>query len=65
MADRPTVTIDGTDYPLDKLSVDAKKQLESLNLVDRKIFDFQQEIAIMQTARIAYSRALIEALPKS
>jgi hypothetical protein len=65
MADQPTVTIDGMDYPLDKLSVEAKKQLESLNLVDRKILDFQQEIAIMQTARIAYSRALIKALPKS
>ena len=65
MADQPTVTIDGIDYPLDKLSLEAKKQLESLNLVDRKIFDFQQEIAIMQTARIAYSRALVEALPKS
>ena len=65
MADQPTVTIDGIDYPLDKLSVEAKKQLESLNLVDRKIFDFQQEIAIMRTARIAYSRALVEALPKS
>jgi hypothetical protein len=64
MADEPKVTIDGIDYPLANLSVEARKQLESLNLVDRKIVDSQQEIAIMQTARIAYSRALVAALPK-
>ena len=64
MADENTVTIDGTDYPLDKLSLEARKQLESLNLVDRKLSELQQDAAIMQTARIAYSRALLEALPK-
>jgi hypothetical protein len=64
MADEPKVNIDGIDYLLNNLSVEARKQLESLNLVDRKIVESQQEIAIMQTARIAYIRALVAALPK-
>ena len=64
MTDEPTVVIDGTVYPLEQLSLEARKQLESLNLVDRKIYELQQELAIMQTARIAYSRALVVTLPK-
>ncbi len=53
MADQPTVTIDGIDYTLAKLSFEAKTQLESLNIVDRKLVDYPQQIAIMQTAHIA------------
>lgn len=64
MTDEPAVTIDGTVYTIEQLSLEARKQLESLNLVDRKIYELQQELAIIQTARIAYSRALVVALPK-
>jgi predicted DNA-binding protein (UPF0251 family) len=56
---------DGIEYPLDRLSLEARKQLESLKLVDQKISENQQEIAIMQTARITYSRALVAALAKN
>ncbi len=59
MANEPTITIDGIEYPLDRLSLEARKQLESLNLVDQKISENQQEIAIMQKTSIAYSRALV------
>ena len=61
MANELTVTIDGIEYPLDRLSLEARKQLESLKLVDQKISANQQEIAIMQKTRIAYSRALVSA----
>ena len=59
MANEPTITIDGIEYPLDRLSLEARKQLESLNLVDQKISENKQEIAIMQKTSIAYSRALV------
>ena len=65
MTDEPKVTIDGKEYLLDSLSDDAKGQLGSLNLVDRKLADLQQEIAIMQTARNAYAQALAAALQKN
>ena len=48
-----TVTIDGFDYPIDALSENAKAQLVSL----------QEELAILQTARIAYANALKQELP--
>jgi hypothetical protein len=56
--DTPTVTIDGKAYPLDTLSDTAKAQLASLQNVNLRIQDIQQEMAILQTARIAYANAL-------
>jgi len=58
-----TVTIDGKDYVLDSLSEKAKQDLASLNLVDQKISQNKQELAILQTARNAYARSLAEQLP--
>ena len=64
MTDQPTVNIDKKDYLIEELSDDAKSQLGSMNLVDQKIVILQQEVAIMQTARNAYARALAAALPQ-
>jgi hypothetical protein len=64
MADKPKVTIDNKDYLIENLSDDAKSQLSSINVVDQKITSLQQEVAIMQTARNAYARALVAALPQ-
>jgi hypothetical protein len=64
MADQPKVTIDNKDYLIEDLSDDAKNQLSSINVVDQKITSLQQEVAIMQTARNAYARALAAALPQ-
>jgi hypothetical protein len=64
MDDQPKVTIDDKDYLIEDLSDDAKNQLSSMNVVDQKITSLQQEIAIMQTARNAYARALTAALPQ-
>ncbi len=54
----PTISIDNTDYDLDTLSDAAKAQLASLQVVDRRIAGLQEELAIHQTARIAYANAL-------
>ena len=59
-----TVSIDGKNYTLDALSDQAKIQLAGLQSADQKLAQLQQDMAIMQTARMAYARALAEALPK-
>lgn len=60
----PTIKIDDKDYDLDKLSTEAKAQLTSLQVCDQEIQRLQAQLAIAQTARMAYARALGEALPK-
>ena len=57
------ITIDGADYDLDTLSAEAKAQLASLQIVDRRIASLQEELAIHQTARNAYAAALKALLP--
>jgi len=46
------------------LSKEAKAQLDSIVMCDRKLTELQSEAAIIQTARNAYSAALNELLPK-
>ncbi len=61
-SDTASVTIDGKDYAIDTLSDGAKGQLISLQAVDRRIAGVQEELAILQTARIAYGNALKQEL---
>jgi uncharacterized protein involved in exopolysaccharide biosynthesis len=60
----PTIKIDDKDYDLDSLSAEAKAQLEMLAATDQKMRELQRDMAIAQTARNAYARALAELLPK-
>lgn len=64
MSDKPNgkVTIDGREYAVSDLPQAALDQLASINIVDRKIAEVQQELSILQTARNAYGQALAEAL---
>ena len=57
------VTIDGKEYDTDTLSDEAKKQMMSIQICDQRIQMLQRELAITQTARIAYADALKAALP--
>lgn len=59
-----TITIDGKEYELEKFSDAAKAQLVSLRVSDQKIAELQRDLAIAQTARNAYAKALSELLPK-
>jgi len=61
----PKMTIDGQEYDTEDFSEEAKAQLLSIQVVDRKIADLNADIAIMQTARNTYAKALSELLPKS
>ena len=57
------ITIDNKQYDLDNLSDDAKAQLASIQFVDSEIARLQAKAAALQTARLAYSKALQAALP--
>ena len=57
-----TITIDGKEYDTDTLSDETKVQLGSLQYVDSELARLQAQAAALQTARIAYGRALKETL---
>ncbi len=59
----PTIKIDNIDYDTDKLSEEAKAQLVSLQFCDQELARLQAQAAAYQTARMAYARAMKEALP--
>jgi hypothetical protein len=61
----PTLTIDNKQYDTDALSDSAKAQLTSLQVTDQEIQRLNIQLAIAQTARNAYARALSELLPKT
>ena len=64
MTQEQVIKIDGKDYPADSLSDEAKNQLMNVRVADQKIVALQQDLAMLQTARNAYAKALAEALPK-
>ena len=59
----PTITIDNKHYDLDTLSDEAKAQLASLQFCDQELQRLQAQAAAYQTARMAYAKALNDALP--
>jgi hypothetical protein len=58
------ITIDGTEYNTADLSENARNQVINLRVTDQEIVRLQQQLAIFQTARTAYARALNDELPK-
>jgi hypothetical protein len=59
----PTITIDNREYETDTLSDEAKAQLLSLQFCDQELARLQAQAAAIQTARMAYAKALQAALP--
>jgi hypothetical protein len=59
----PTINIDNVEYDTDKLSDEAKAQLVSLQFCDQELARLQAQTAALQTARMAYAKALQAALP--
>ena len=52
------ITVDGMDYLINELSDIAKEQIANLNFVDIQLQQKQNELAVSDTARIAYTNAL-------
>jgi|TARA_B110000196_G_C20759112_1_gene481322 hypothetical protein len=59
-----TITIDDKEYDTDNFSKEAVAQLGSLQTADNEIARLNSLLAIAQTARNAYARALTELLPE-
>ena len=58
-----SISIDGVDYDAAKLSPEALAQLGSIRFVDQELERLQARVAVLQTARLAYAKALKELLP--
>ena len=58
----PTITINNQPYDTDTLQDAAKQQVQMLALTDAEIKRLQAQLAIAQTAKNAYARALAEAV---
>jgi len=58
-----TIKIDDKEYDVASLSDEAKNQLTSIQFVDSELARLQAKAAALQTARMAYSKALQTALP--
>ncbi|MDF3886721.1 DUF6447 family protein [Cupriavidus basilensis] len=56
------VTINGTNYTTAKLSAEAHAQVLNIQVVDAEVARLQQQLAIAQTARSAYSAVLLNAV---
>jgi len=54
----PTFQFDGKTYDTDEISEDAKRTIASLGFIEERIQQKRNELAIADTARIAYTRAL-------
>ena len=52
------ITIDGKTYDTDTLSQEVKGQLAAIHQCDQKINSWNMDVAIAQTARIAYATEL-------
>jgi hypothetical protein len=64
MATKDTVKINDKEYQLADLSSEAKAQLTNLRVCDAELQRLKAQIAITETAKAAYGRALTDALPK-
>jgi len=56
--DKSKLTFDGKEYTIEDLSEGAKQQVLNIQFVDERIQQINNELAIADTARIGYSRAI-------
>lgn len=64
MSNDKKITIDGVEHLLSDLSESAQAQLLNINFVDTQLQQLRNELAISDTARIAYTNALKRELSK-
>ncbi|XOY56726.1 MAG: hypothetical protein ACMUJK_03030 [Rhodobacterales bacterium] len=58
------ITLDGTEYDTDSLSVNGKAQLASIQFLQVQMQNLRNEIAAYQTARAGYAAILKAELEK-
>lgn len=64
-AETGKLIFDGNEYPFDKLSEEARNNILNLQGCDHEIGRLKVQMAIAQTARMAYAAALKQALAQS
>ena len=57
------ITIDKKEYDFETLSDECKAQLASLQFVEQVLARLQAQSAVLQSARVAYAKALQTSLP--
>jgi len=57
------ITIDGVAYEMDALTDTARQTVRSLQFVQERLQQRRNELAVADTARMAYERALKRSLP--
>ena len=58
MSEKETITMDGTDYNIADLTEEGKALVESLKFVEQEINQTQARLAVLNTAKTAYSASL-------
>lgn len=58
------ISINGKDYAVEDLSDEAKNQIQAIRFTDAEIQRLQALLAVAQTARASYAKALSEGLAK-
>ena len=53
-----TITLDGASYAVSDLTRTARDTLQSIQFVEAKLRQLQGELAVSQTAHVAYARSL-------
>lgn len=59
-----TISIDGTEYVTENLSGEAQMQINNLRFVDAQLLQLSSELAVADTARLAYTAALKKEVEK-
>ena len=54
----PIIKLDDKTYDLDKISVEARAQVEMLFAADEKIRGFQKDLAVAQAKRHVYAQSV-------
>lgn len=57
------ITIDNVEYPMEQIPDIARSHLSHIQFIDQEIARLQSQIAVLQTARQAYAKAVRSALP--
>ena len=60
----PKITVDNIEYNTEDLTANGKAQVASLQFVEAQLAKLKAELAVYQTAKVAYTNALKAELEK-
>ena len=60
----PKITVDNIEYNTEDLTANGKAQVASLQFIETQLAKLKAELAVYQTAKVAYTNALKAELEK-